>query len=167
MGDRPLPAVLDTACVRTGLHYQLRNGTPPASVTTARDGKIRLFMELETLAETLSHLPRFAEQFGVTVADLRRMLAEDWLPHIQVVKLPLSLRKLDPRAADVRDKDADDSRSTGPPGHGGTGSGRDTQAQAARAQHAGQVHPESNPMHRSAALSRMPATPGRYPDMIR
>ena len=81
---------------------------PPASVTTARDGKIRLFMEFEALTETLSHLPRFAEQFGVTVAELRRMLAEDWLPHIQVVKLPPSLRKLDPRAADVCDKDADD-----------------------------------------------------------
>ncbi len=107
-GDRPLPAVLDTACVRTGLHYQLRNGAPPASVTTARDGKIRLFMELETLTETLSHLPKFAKQFGVTVAELRRMLAEDWLPHIQVVKLPPSLREADPRAADVRDKDADD-----------------------------------------------------------
>ena len=108
LGGRPPPAVLDTACVRTGLHYQLRNGTPPASVTTARDGMIRLFMEFETLSETLSRLPRFAAQFGVTAAELRRMLAEDWLPHIQVVKLPPSLRKLDPRAAAVRDKDADD-----------------------------------------------------------
>jgi len=108
LGGRPLPAVLDTACVRTGLHYQLRNETPPASVTTARDGMIRLFMEFETLSETLSRLPRFAAQFGVTVAELRRMLAEDWLPHIQVVKLPPSLRKLDPRAAAIRGKDADD-----------------------------------------------------------
>jgi hypothetical protein len=108
LGGWPLPAVLDTACVRTGLHYQLRNGFPPASVTTARDGRIRLFMEFDTLSETLSHLPKFAAQFGVTVAELRRMLAEDWLPHIQVVKLPPSLRKLDPRAAAVRDKDADD-----------------------------------------------------------
>jgi hypothetical protein len=105
---RPLPAVLDTACVRTGLHYQLSNGTPPASVTTARDGKIRLFMEFDTLTETLARLPKFAAQFGVTVADLRRMLAEDWLPHIQVVKLPPPLRQLDPRATAVRDKDADD-----------------------------------------------------------
>jgi hypothetical protein len=34
---RPMPAVLDTDCVRTGLHYQLSKGAPPASVTTARD----------------------------------------------------------------------------------------------------------------------------------
>jgi hypothetical protein len=27
----PLPTVLDTSCVRTGLHYQLENGSPPAS----------------------------------------------------------------------------------------------------------------------------------------
>lgn len=106
--DWPLPAVLDTSCVRTGLHHQLSKGAPPASVTTARDGKIRLFMEYDTLIETLSHLPKFAAQFGVTVAELQRMLAEDWLPHIQVVKLPPSLRKLDPRATAVRDKDADD-----------------------------------------------------------
>ena len=69
-------------------------------MTTARDGMIRLFMEFETLSETLSRLPKVrGNQFGVTAAELRRMLAEDWLPHIQVVKLPPSLRKLYLRAA--------------------------------------------------------------------
>ncbi len=96
---RPLSAVLDTACVRTGLHYQLRNGSPPASVTTARDGEVRLFMEYDTLAETGRKLPKFARDLGVTVADLRRILNEEWLPHVQVVKLPPSLRELDPRGA--------------------------------------------------------------------
>lgn len=105
---RPLPAVLDTACVRTGLHYQLRNGSPPASVTTARDGEVRLFMEYETLTETAKKLPKFARDLGVTVAELRRILNEEWLPHIQVVKVPPSLRRLDPRALAVRDSDADD-----------------------------------------------------------
>jgi hypothetical protein len=105
---RPLPAVLDTACVRTGLHYQLRNESPPASVTTARDGEVRLFMEYDTLTETGKKLPKFARDLGVTVAELRRLLNEEWLPHIQVVKLPPSLRQLDPRALSVRDSDADD-----------------------------------------------------------
>jgi len=105
---RPLPAVLDTACVRTGLHYQLRNGSPPASVTTARDGEVRLFMEYDTLAETGKKLPKFARDLDVTVAELRRILNEEWLPHIQVVKLPPSLRQLDPRALAVRSSDADD-----------------------------------------------------------
>jgi hypothetical protein len=105
---RPVPAVLDTDCVRTGLHYQLTKGAPPASVTTARDGMIRLFMEYDTLIETIARLPRFAGQLGVPVADLRRMLDEDWLPHIQVVTLPPELRQLDPRAAAVNDADAND-----------------------------------------------------------
>lgn len=104
----PLPAVLDTACVRTGLHYQLRNGCAPASVTTARDGEIRLFMEYDTLIETGKKLPKFARDLGVTVAELQRILNQEWLPHIQVVKLPPSLRQLDPRALSVRDHDADD-----------------------------------------------------------
>lgn len=43
--------VLDTACVRTGFHYQLSIGSPPASVTTARDGTVRLFMEYDTLVQ--------------------------------------------------------------------------------------------------------------------
>jgi len=77
----PLPAVLDTDMVRTGLHHQLRNGRPPRSVRTARAGSVRLFMEYDTLAETAARLPRFAGQFGVPVADLRRILNEDWLPY--------------------------------------------------------------------------------------
>jgi hypothetical protein len=105
---RPLPSVLDTACVRTGLHYQLRNGSPSASMATARDGEVRLFMEYDTLTETVTHLPKFAGDLGVTVAELRRILNEDWLPHIQVVRLPPSLRQLDPRALAVRDSDPDD-----------------------------------------------------------
>jgi hypothetical protein len=104
----PVPAVLDTDCVRTGLHYQLKTGAPPASVTTARDGMIRLFMEYDTLTEAIARLPRFADQFGVPVAELRRMFDEDWLPHVQVVRVPDELRQLDPRAAAVRDVDPND-----------------------------------------------------------
>jgi hypothetical protein len=51
LGRRPLPAVLDTDFVWTGLHYQLRNGGPPRSVTTAHRGLLRPFMEYDTLAE--------------------------------------------------------------------------------------------------------------------
>jgi hypothetical protein len=104
----PVPAVLDTDCVRTGLHYQLKNGSPPASVTTARDGMIRLFMEYDTLTEAIARLPRFSRQFGVPVTELRRMFEEDWLPHIQVVTVPDELRQLDPRVAAVRAADPND-----------------------------------------------------------
>jgi hypothetical protein len=106
LSRRPLPAVLDTDFVRTGLHYQLSNGIPPRSVRTARAGLLRLFMEYDTLAETGKKLPKFAGQLGVPVADLRRVLNEDWLPHIDVVKLPGSLRAADRRALQVRDRDA-------------------------------------------------------------
>lgn len=108
LSRRPLPAVLDTDFVRTGLHYQLRNGIPPRSVRTARHGLLRLFMEYDTLTETEARLPRFADQLGVSVADLRRVLNEDWLPHVDVVKLPASLRRADPRAEQVRDRDIGD-----------------------------------------------------------
>ena len=108
LSGRPLPAVLDTDFVRTGLHYQLSNGGPPRSVTTAQRGLLHLFMEHDTLVETLARLPRFADQFGVPEADLRRMLNEDWLPHVDVVRLPASLRRADPRAMEVRDRDAED-----------------------------------------------------------
>jgi hypothetical protein len=50
LSHRPLPSVLDTDFIRTGLHYQLSNGIPPRSVRTARDGSLRLFMEYDTLA---------------------------------------------------------------------------------------------------------------------
>jgi len=105
---RPLPAILDTDFVRTGLHYQLRNGIPPRSVRTAQRGSLRLFMEYDTLTETETRLPKFAGQLGVPVADLRRVLNEDWLPHVDVVNLPASLRQADPRALQVRDRDAGD-----------------------------------------------------------
>jgi len=105
---RPMPGVLDTDFVRTGLHYQLSNGIPPRSVRTARDGALRLFMEYDTLTETGEKLSKFADQLGVTVADLRRTLNQDWLPHIDVVELPDSLRQADPRALQVRDRDPGD-----------------------------------------------------------
>jgi len=101
----PLPGVLDTDFIRTGLHYQVANGLPPRSVRTAQDGSIRLFMEHDTLAETAQRLPRFAGQLGVPVADLRRILNEDWLPHVDVVRLPAPLRAADTRALEVRDAD--------------------------------------------------------------
>ena len=108
LSRRPPPAVLDTDFIRTGLHYQLRNGIPPRSVRTAQQGSLRMFMEYDTLTETEAKLPKFAGQLGVPVADLRRVLNEDWLPHVDVVKLPASLRQADPRALQVRDRDADD-----------------------------------------------------------
>src|SRR5262245_17905922 len=104
----PLPAVLDTDFIRTGLHYQLSNGQPPRSVRIARNGSVRLFMEYDTLVETEQKLPKFAEQFGIPVTDLRRALNEDWLPNIDVVRLPPTLRTLDPRALQVRECDVDD-----------------------------------------------------------
>jgi hypothetical protein len=108
LNRRPLPAVLDTDFIRTGLHHQLSKGIPPRSVQTAREGALRLFMEHDTLAETGQKLPKFAAQLGVPVAKLRRILNEDWLPHVDVVKLPDSLRQADPRAMQVRDRDAAD-----------------------------------------------------------
>ena len=83
-------------------------GCPPKSVVAARGGSIRLFMEYDTLVETDKRLPRFAGQIGVTATELRRVLNEDWLPYIEVVKLPESLRQLDQRALAVHDRDADD-----------------------------------------------------------
>ena len=56
----PLLAALDTSNVRTGLHHQLSQGSPPASISTARDGSMRMFMEYETLLETQRKLPKFA-----------------------------------------------------------------------------------------------------------
>lgn len=107
LGRGPLLAVLDTSNVRTALHYQLAHGLPPASITTARDGSMRMFMEYETLVETQRKLPKIARQFGVPVAELTRILNE-WLPFIRVVKLPPALRELDQRAVGVRSLDPDD-----------------------------------------------------------
>ena len=106
--NRPLPAVLDTDFIRTGLHYQASNGIPPRSVRTAREGSLRLFMEYDTLTETGERLAKFADQLHVPAADLRRILNEDWLPHVDVVKLPASMRQVDPRALQVRDRDSAD-----------------------------------------------------------
>lgn len=105
---RPTVAVLDTSCVRTGLGQQVNNERKPASLTTAQDGTIRLFMEKATLEETLEKLPLFADQLKVPPNDLRRMFATDWLPNLRVVDLPPELRQLDSRAAAVRDLDPDD-----------------------------------------------------------
>jgi hypothetical protein len=76
LSHRPLPAVLDTDFVRTGLHYQVRKGIPPRSVRTAQQGSLRLFMEYDTLTETGARLPKFAGQLDMPVADLRRILNE-------------------------------------------------------------------------------------------
>jgi hypothetical protein len=65
-------------------------------------------MEYDTLTETGERLPKFADQLGAPVADLRRALNEEWLPHIDVVKLPVELREADARALRVRDGDAED-----------------------------------------------------------
>ena len=99
--------MLDTSNVRTGIHHQLTHGSMPASVSMARDGSVRMFMEYETLLETERKLPKFARQFGVPAAELARIL-NGWLPYIRVVKLPPALRKLDQRALEVRSLDPDD-----------------------------------------------------------
>ncbi len=105
---RPIVAVLDTSCVRTGLAQQLKNGVPPASLRTVQEGMVRLFMERDTLEETCRKLPVFADQLGVPPSQLVEMFATDWLPYIRVVALPDHLRELDERAAAVHLLDADD-----------------------------------------------------------
>lgn len=104
----PQLAVLDTSYVRTGLDGQVRNGRSPAMIWAAQKGTINLFMERETLKETVRKLPEFAHGLKVSESDLRKHLNLDWLPHIQVVTLPDNLRKLDKRATEVRKLDPDD-----------------------------------------------------------
>src|SRR5580704_12073893 len=106
--EGPIPAVLDTSCVRTGLHYQLANGRLPASVEAVRSSRTRMFMELDTLHETWKRLPRFAEQMKVPLPNLQRMFANDWLPLLSVVSLPETVRRIDERAGAVSDLDPDD-----------------------------------------------------------
>jgi len=105
---RPVPGVLDTSCVRTGLARQLETGVPPASLGAARNGTVCLFMERDTLNETCRKLPRFAQQLGVPTSRLASLFDREWLPHIRVVALPPALRELDDRALAVRSLDADD-----------------------------------------------------------
>lgn len=104
---QPIPVVLDTCCVRSGLDRQLKSGREPASIAAALRNNVRLFMELDTLHETVHLLPEFAEQLGVALAQLREMFT-GWLPLIRVVALPPSLRELDPRALAVQALDSDD-----------------------------------------------------------
>jgi hypothetical protein len=106
--EGPIPTVLDTSCVRTGLQYQLANGRLPVSIDAARSGRTRLFMELDTLNETWERLPRFAEQLNVPLASLQNFFATDWLPLLSVVSIPEALRQVDSRATLVRDLDFDD-----------------------------------------------------------
>ena len=105
LGRGPLPAVLDTDFVRTGLQDQLKKGAPPRTVRSAQDGSLRLFMEYDTLVETRRKLLKFAGQLGVSVDELRRILNQHWLSNIEVVRIPPGLRELDPRALRVRDGD--------------------------------------------------------------
>lgn len=106
--EGPIPTVLDTSFVRTGLQYQLVNGRLPVSIDAARSGRTRLFMELDTLNETWERLPRFAEQLNVPLAALQNFFANDWLPLIFIVSIPEALRQVDSRATLVRDLDFDD-----------------------------------------------------------
>src|SRR5260370_11397385 len=83
-------------------------GFPTASVQAAHGGSVRLLMEYDTLVETQRKLSKFAKGLGVREADLRRILNEDWLPHIEVVKIPPRLRQVDRRALEVSESDPDD-----------------------------------------------------------
>lgn len=106
--EGPIPTVIDTSCVRTGLQDQLKKGRLPASIRAAEEGHTRLFMEYDTLIETWERLPRFAQQLDVPLIDLQGLFCECWLPLISVVRLPDGLRELDERARAVRDLDAED-----------------------------------------------------------
>lgn len=107
-----IPAVLDTSYVRTGLHFQLSKGQPPAMLYAAQNKRISIFMELETLHETLEKLPefakQFAKQFNVSKSKLQMMFDADWLPLISVVDLPAPLRYFDSRVEAVKALDEDD-----------------------------------------------------------
>ncbi len=108
VGRGPIPSVLDTSYVRTGIGVQLKSGRPPRTIVAAQEGRTRIFMEKGTLDECWERLHRFATQLEVPVGQLRRMFGEDWLPHISVVSLPENVRCLDERALAVRDLDPDD-----------------------------------------------------------
>jgi PIN domain len=108
VGQGPIPAVLDTSYVRTGIHTQLRTGNPPKSIIAAQQGRTRVFMEEETLNESWQRLERFADQLDVSVRQLRAMFADDWLPNISVVSLPENARSIDERALAVKSLDPND-----------------------------------------------------------
>jgi hypothetical protein len=59
-------------------------------------------MEYETLAETERKLPKFSDQLGVPVSELRPIPNQEWLPNIDVVRLPSRFREVDPRAVQAR-----------------------------------------------------------------
>ena len=103
-----VPVMLYSSCVRTGLHSQLAQGRVPATLHLAESDKARLFMEKETLVETWERLPRFADQMGVPLSQLRSLFGDHWLPLISVVSLSDALRKVDPRATAVLARDPDD-----------------------------------------------------------
>ena len=62
----PIPTVLDTSCVRTGLQDQLKKRRLPASLYAAQVGRTRLFMEHDAVTETWNRLPRFAYHGSLT-----------------------------------------------------------------------------------------------------
>jgi hypothetical protein len=107
----PIPVVLDTSGIRTGLHVQIAHGKLPACLWFAAQGQMRLFMEKETFLETQALIPRFAGQLGVSETELRARFDNDWVPRMRLVSLPVTLRALDPRAGDVQARDATDYAS--------------------------------------------------------
>lgn len=104
----PIPVIVDTSGLRTGLHYQLCQGRLPASLWSEDRGDVRLFIERETLDEATDRISRFATQFELPEAELHAMFAEDWLPRMRVVDLPPVLRSLDERACEVQARDPSD-----------------------------------------------------------
>jgi len=106
--EGPIPVVLDTSCVRTGLHFQLSTGRLPASLDNLRSGRTRMYMEAETLDETWERLPRFARQLNVATSTLEKLFANDWMPSMSIVSVSDAVRALDERAVAVHDLDPDD-----------------------------------------------------------
>ena len=104
----PMIAVVDTCFLRTGLLNQLTWGTPPPSLLAMQSGRVRAFMEGETLREAFARIPRFAVQMSRPERELRDLLVEEWLPYIRVVELPDHLRELDDRSLAVQQNDEDD-----------------------------------------------------------
>jgi predicted nucleic acid-binding protein len=104
----PIPVIVDTSGLRTGLHFQLCQGRLPASLWSADRGDVRLYIERETLDEATDRISRFAAQFELPETDLQAKFADDWLPRMRVVDLPPALRSLDERACAVHARDPSD-----------------------------------------------------------